>query len=81
MWQHHGWLVDPDGLVIDRTYREGAQRYIGVPLIDTEGNWRREPHPDRVGQCLLTWMPAGMAWAPGMQAGHAELLFSGSRRG
>lgn len=33
LWFHHAWCVMPDGLVLDRTWDQPGQRYVGV-IID-----------------------------------------------
>ena len=64
MWSHHAWIVNEAGLVVDRTWKDGAQRYVGVICDD----WLRMP-----GEPQLSDWPCGFAWAP-TYADSPELL-------
>ncbi len=66
MWFHHGWVVTESGLVLERTWNEPADRYVGVAL--EPGEWLRCP-----GVCQLSDWPVGMPWGQ-HYADHPELL-------
>lgn len=75
MWSHHAWVARPDGLIVDRTWKDGAQRYIGVPMEAAELFNRSGD----LGGCLLSRWPAGIAWGVGMTPEDADRMF-GSRK-
>jgi hypothetical protein len=63
-WIHHGWIVNDSGLVIDRTWRNPGERYIGVTIEP----WKRTP-----GLCQLSEWPLGMPYGPSL-ADHPEMV-------
>lgn len=56
LWNHHAWVVLPDGTVMDRTWDEPGQLYVGVVV---------DPTPFEEGESQLTALPVGIPWAPG----------------
>lgn len=71
MWSHHAWVARPDGLVVDRTWKDGAKRYIGVPM---EFDELMKRHRDLGGSLLSDW-PVGFAWGVGMTPEDADRMF------
>jgi hypothetical protein len=59
MWFHHAWVVSPAGLVLERTWDEPGDRYIGVTFKpgDTDKDF---------GCCQLDEYPFGTAWGPAL---------------
>jgi len=55
LWYHHGWVVNAFGLVIERTWKEPGERYVGVTFTD---------FPRDIGCCQLGDWPFGHAWGP-----------------
>jgi hypothetical protein len=59
LWFHHAWVVNSFGLVIDRTWNEPGDRYIGVTF--TPGSTGKD-----FGCCQLDEYPLGTAWGPAL---------------
>ena len=70
MWVHHGWVVTPEGTVIDRTWKHPGKRYIGVTFDLNDSP--RDP-----GMCQLADYGFEMAWAPDLvgRPEEADMLF------
>jgi len=56
-WSHHAWVITPGDQVIERTWKTGGQRYVGVTIDLAD-------FPNYPGSCQLSEWPLGFAWAP-----------------